>query len=155
MIARTDAERHSVIRGRVARRRARDEKGRTRERAGCDGERTGEKCDVAQRLGIAIRNAAVAIADHSEATARIAISWRVLRHQDLAQSNRLTLERRLASPRLQHQPDNQHPYFPLTKAVSFRNSASLVSFADPHLDSEQTEDGSRPLPFSLALLRAV
>lgn len=38
------------------------------------------RCDVAQPLGIAIRNAAaVTIADHSEATARIAISWRVLR----------------------------------------------------------------------------
>lgn len=39
------------------------------------------------RLGIAIRNAAVAVADHSVATARIAISWRVLGQDFVRPSN--------------------------------------------------------------------
>jgi len=87
---------------------------------------------------IAIRNAAVAITDHSEATARIAISWRVL------PGRRSTLERILAS----HHPDNQHPYFSLTKALHSATRC-LVSFVDVHLDWEQTENGFASVLFPL------
>lgn len=79
VIARTDAERLSVRLSKdVCEEKAREMKKGERE------DRREVRCGGA-RLGIAIRNAAVAIADHSEATARIAISWRVL-GQDFVRS---------------------------------------------------------------------
>lgn len=65
VIARMDAERHSIIRGRVERKKEAHEMKK--------GEReNGESRCAVER--VKIRNAAMAIANHSEAAARIAIS---------------------------------------------------------------------------------
>lgn len=96
--------------------------------------------DVAWRLGIAIRNAAVAIADHSEATVRIAISWRVLR-QNLAQLLNVSSPHTIRIINL--------PYLPSHKSISFRNfrRVCLLCRSALGLGNKPRRDVSRLLPF--------